>query len=78
MSLIMMAVGAYLIIPKIANAEGTITHLTVPVVSYSQQNKSTTCNKTSQKLKNLKVESNIDFVPPNYGGPDSMNGSGTR
>ncbi len=72
-SLLVFFLGAHLIIPEIAIATGTFNSLTTNVFSAAP-------NVSSQSLKKISFtdESNSKFVPPDYSGPDSTHGSGTR
>jgi hypothetical protein len=64
-------IGVYILIPKVAACTGILS-------TTSANNFRTTSNSSliarkvnSQNLKDI-------YVPPNYGGPDSQHGSGTR
>ena len=80
MNLMMFFMVVHLIVPKIADATGTFRTLKNNVFCVDPEKCSINPGKTSQSLKTIgfKAQSNIDFVPPNYSGPDSMHGSGTR
>ena len=77
-SLLMFFIGVHLIIPEIADARGTFSTLTANV--FSATDGLTAPKNTSPRLKNIssRDEFNSTFVPPNYSGPDSTHGSGTR
>lgn len=70
-SAVMLCLSAFLVIPKVADATATF--------GYSQNYAS---NQPETKPKNTLANQPQDFassyVPPNYGGPDSEYGSGTR
>ncbi|MDR9899693.1 hypothetical protein G7B40_034810 [Aetokthonos hydrillicola Thurmond2011] len=80
MSFIMFLIGTHLIIPKVADVTVTFGSLTANVVSCAVHNCLSTSTNTSGSLKNLSFgdQANREFVPPNYSGPDSVHGSGTR
>ncbi|MFK0730733.1 MAG: hypothetical protein ACFKPT_11000 [Gloeotrichia echinulata GP01] len=69
-SVVILCVSAYLLLPKITDATAVIN-------TFTANGFSTTSNQslTTPKLNHegLKV-----YIPPNYGGPDSQHGSGTR
>lgn len=76
----MFFVGASLIVPKIADAAGTFRNLTSNRFSVFATNTLTTLKVDSQGLQNrtFSAKSDSDYEPPNFGGPDSQHGSGTR
>jgi hypothetical protein len=76
----MFFIGVSLIVPKIADAAGTFSNLTSNRFSVSGSNTLTGLKVDSQGLQNrsLSVQSDGDYEPPNFGGPDSQHGSGTR
>ncbi|MBW4556536.1 MAG: hypothetical protein KME59_11450 [Trichormus sp. ATA11-4-KO1] len=70
-SAVIFCISAYLIIPKMPDATGSISALTVDELNSSGSNKLTTPRVNSYGLEDI-------YIPPNYGGPDSQHGSGTR
>ncbi|BAY19077.1 hypothetical protein NIES2109_51140 [Nostoc sp. HK-01] len=70
-SILVLCVSACLVIPKIADARGTLSDLVANGLTHSDGNRVTTSNVNSQELTDI-------YVPPNYGVPDSQHGSGTR
>lgn len=70
-SAIVLVVGASLVIPKIADAAGTLNHVApeyaIPVAQNSQG-----------EHKGKFQDSSDGYEPPNYGLPSSAYGSGTR
>jgi hypothetical protein len=70
-SAVMLCLSAFLVIPKVADATATLHHLP-NLASNHPGSKATTAREDEPKdLVNI-------YVPPNYGGPDSEYGSGTR
>ncbi|GAB1538488.1 hypothetical protein NUACC21_11500 [Scytonema sp. NUACC21] len=76
-SIILLAVGAYLTVPKIAVA---FTTLNAPGASTTAARSSTNSVSESQTLESAVSSTAVsnNYEPPNYGGPDSQHGSGTR
>ncbi|BAY22836.1 hypothetical protein NIES2100_26000 [Calothrix sp. NIES-2100] len=69
-SIAILLISVYLVIPKTANTTADLS--VVNVNSFSTSGESlTTLGATIQDLKKT-------YTPPNYGGPDSQHGSGTR
>lgn len=65
-------IGAYLLLPKIAACTGIFS--TASANSFGPTSSSNTLiahKVNSQTLQDI-------YIPPNYGGPDSHNGGGTR
>ncbi|WP_048819349.1 hypothetical protein [Nostoc sp. PCC 7107] len=65
-SILILCVSACLVIPKIADARGTLSDLVANSLTHSDGN-----HVNSQELTDV-------YVPPNYGVPNSQHGSGTR
>jgi hypothetical protein len=62
---------AYLLIPTIADATGQIS-----MVTFDEFNSS---GSRQLRAPGIYIEGVKDiYIPPNYGGPDSRHGSGTR
>ncbi|MBE9053138.1 hypothetical protein IQ243_22470 [Nostocales cyanobacterium LEGE 11386] len=70
-SAVIFCISAYLIIPKMSDATGSISALTVDELNPSGSSELTTPKVNSHSLEDI-------YIPPNYGGPDSQHGSGTR
>ena len=70
-SVVIFCISAYLIIPKIADAAGTFKTATANGLSDTINNNLSIPSVKSQVLQDT-------YIPPNYGGPDSQHGSGTR
>lgn len=69
-SIAILVIIFYLVIPK--NANTTQAFSAVTVHSFSSRSEHVNTPKTnSEELKQT-------YTPPNYGGPDSRHGSGTR
>ncbi|BAT55803.1 hypothetical protein NOS3756_47960 [Nostoc sp. NIES-3756] len=64
---LIFCITASLIIPKVADATGNLESSLSSDVSGDR----ISINKPEQSTQDL-------YVPPNYGGPDSQHGSGTR
>ncbi len=73
-SAILFFVGAHLFVPKIADAAAKLNQ---PVVL---TNSLVSVEVNQLPLSTVKVaqDSSSEYEPPNYGGPDSDHGSGTR
>ncbi|MBD2725459.1 hypothetical protein H6G96_03765 [Nostoc sp. FACHB-892] len=65
---IIFCIGAYILIPKIATSTGMFTIARADTFGATSSN----------SLIAPKVNDKDKYVPPNYGGPDSQQGSGTR
>ncbi|MBH8564313.1 hypothetical protein I8748_19330 [Nostoc sp. CENA67] len=70
-SAVIICISFYLIAPKIANSRGSVGTLTADILGITASDRSTNSSVTSQDSKDI-------YVAPNYGGPDSQHGSGTR
>lgn len=70
-SILILCVSACLLIPKIADARGNLSVLVGNGLTSTDSHSLTAANVNSQGLNDV-------YVPPNYGVPDSQNGSGTR
>lgn len=68
---IIFCISAYILIPKIAACTGIFS-------TASANTFGTTSNKTLIARKVNSQNSKDTYIPPNYGGPDSQHGSGTR
>jgi hypothetical protein len=64
---VMFCITAYILIPKLADYTGAFSTASAKSLSTNSS------EVNSQGLKNKNV-----YIPPNYGGPDSLYGSGTR
>ncbi len=75
-------IGAALIIPAIGDNIGISSAVTVDSGNgNATRRKLISLKLDSQGLKNVNIRTNSstsDYEPPNYGGPDSPYGSGTR
>jgi hypothetical protein len=79
-SVIIFFIGASLIVPKIADAAGNFRNLTGNRFRVSASNTLITRKGDSQSFQNRSFSAKLDsdYEPPNFGGPDSQHGSGTR
>lgn len=73
-SAILFFVGAHLFVPKIADAAAKFNQ---PVV-LTKSSVSVAVNEFSPNTVKVAQDSKSEYEPPNYGGPDSDHGSGTR
>lgn len=64
-------IGAYILLPKIATCTGIFSTASANSFGPTSSNTLIARKVNSQNLKDI-------YIPPNYGGPDSHNGSGTR
>lgn len=64
-------IGAYILIPKIADCTGIFSTGSANAFGATSSNSLMARKVNSQNLKDM-------YIPPNYGGPDSRHGSGTR
>lgn len=64
-------IGAYILLPKIAACTGIFSTASANSFGSTSSNTLIARKVNSQNLKDI-------YIPPNYGGPDSHNGSGTR
>lgn len=69
-SIAILVIIFYLVIPKNANTTQAFSAVTVHNLSASSEHVDTP-KTNSEQLKKA-------YTPPNYGGPDSQHGSGTR
>ena len=76
-SVIALMVGVHLVIPKISELTTNFTDLTFSDPRAVASNGETNIEINSQNLDKNK-HLGEEFEPPNYGGPDSERGSGTR
>ncbi|MBW4613083.1 MAG: hypothetical protein KME21_07315 [Desmonostoc vinosum HA7617-LM4] len=70
-SFMVFFVGAYILVPKIGDCTGTSITLTANNYSAVGSNGINAGRVNSHDAKDI-------YIPPNYGGPDSQHGSGTR
>ncbi|MEH2235939.1 hypothetical protein [Nostoc sp.] len=68
---LIFCIGAYILIPKIAASTGMFSTESANAFGATSNNTLITRKVNSQNLKDI-------YIPPNYGGPDSQHGSGTR
>ncbi|MEH2387144.1 MAG: hypothetical protein V7K14_15475 [Nostoc sp.] len=64
-------IGAYILISEIAACPGMLSIASANAFSATKSNILITGKVNSQNLKEI-------YIAPNYGGPDSQHGSGTR
>ncbi|MEH1797349.1 MAG: hypothetical protein V7L17_32715 [Nostoc sp.] len=69
--IMILCISAYILIPKIAAYTGISSTASANTGGATSNNTSITHQVSSQNLKDT-------YIPPNYGGPDSQHGSGTR
>ncbi len=77
-SVILFFLSAHLIVPKVTNAAANVDHATAQDSLNSDR---TTFGKSIAIVDfrdSSPNKSKLNYVPPNYGGPDSEHGSGTR
>ncbi|WP_414578722.1 hypothetical protein [Anabaena sp. CCY 9402-a] len=70
-SAVMLCLSAFLVIPKVADATATFRHSPNLASHHPDSNPTKTRQYQQKDVFNT-------YVPPNYGGPDSEYGSGTR
>ncbi|MFN6484091.1 MULTISPECIES: hypothetical protein [unclassified Nostoc] len=70
-NLIIFCIAVYILLPKVAACTGVFN--TASANAYTATSGDTLIARkiNSENLKDV-------YIPPNYGGPDSHNGSGTR
>ncbi|MBD2733804.1 hypothetical protein H6H03_07745 [Nostoc paludosum FACHB-159] len=64
-------IGAYILIPKIVGYVGVFSTASASSLNSNGMNTLIARKVNSPDLKDT-------YIPPNYGGPDSQHGSGTR
>ncbi|MDZ8028245.1 MAG: hypothetical protein RMZ69_28505 [Nostoc sp. ChiQUE01a] len=69
--LMIFCIGAYILIPKIVGYAGGFSTASASSLNSNASNTLIARKVNSQDLKDT-------YIPPNYGGPDSQHGSGTR
>jgi hypothetical protein len=69
-SLAILSIGVYLVIPQTGTTTATLSD--VNLNSFSTSSESLTMHEANFR------ELQPTYIPPNYGGPDSQYGSGTR
>ncbi len=79
-SMILLVIGAHLIIPKIVETTAVFSTLTRKGSETAVNDIIINDTLESDVSENgvYKAVSNNSYEPPNYGGPDSQHGSGTR
>ncbi len=70
-SAVIFCISIYTIMPKIANNPSSFGTLKADILGMTSSDRLTTSSVNSQSAKDI-------YVPPNFGGPDSQHGSGTR
>ena len=68
---IILSIGTYILISKIAAYTGMFSTASANAFSATNSNTLIARKVDSENLKDI-------YIPPNYGGPDSQHGSGTR
>lgn len=68
---VILCTSVYIIMPKVAQSTSAFRTLTTDILGTSGSDRATTFSVPSPDLQDI-------YVPPNYGGPDSQHGSGTR
>ena len=68
---IIFCIGAYILIPKIAGCTDIFSTASANTFGATSSNTLMARKVNSENLKDM-------YIPPNYGGPDSQHGSGTR
>jgi hypothetical protein len=69
-TLIICCISAYILLPKFAACTS--------ILSIASANSLSTTSSTSLIARKVNSQNLKDYIPPNYGGPDSEHGSGTR
>ncbi|MHC5857552.1 hypothetical protein [Nostoc sp.] len=69
--LMIFCIGAYILIPKIAACTGIFSAANTSAFGATSSDTLIARKANSENIKDI-------YIPPNYGGPDSHNGSGTR
>ena len=69
--IMIFCISAYILIPKVAVCTGIINTASANTFGATGSNTSIAHKVNSENLEDT-------YVPPNYGGPDSHHGSGTR
>ncbi|WP_292752445.1 hypothetical protein [Nostoc sp. NMS4] len=64
-------IGVSILIPKIATCTGTFSSASANAFRATSNNTLVARKVNSENLKDV-------YIPPNYGGPESHNGTGTR
>ncbi|MEH2409472.1 hypothetical protein [Nostoc sp.] len=64
-------IGAYILMQQIAACTGIFRTASANAFGATSSNTLIASKVNSENLKDI-------YIPPNYGGPDSHNGSGTR
>ncbi|MDZ8227166.1 MULTISPECIES: hypothetical protein [unclassified Nostoc] len=68
---LILCIGAYILIPKIAAFTGMFSTASANTFEATSNNILIARKVNSENLQDT-------YIPPNYGGPDSQHGSGTR
>lgn len=69
--LLILCISGYILVPKFAAFTGIFNTASANAFGATSSNSSILRKVNSQNIKDI-------YVPPNCGGPDSNNGSGTR
>ncbi|MEH2029713.1 MAG: hypothetical protein V7K67_08575 [Nostoc sp.] len=69
--LMIFCISAYILIPKFAAYIGIFSTANASAFGATSSDSLIAHKANSEKIKDI-------YIPPNYGGPDSHNGSGTR
>jgi hypothetical protein len=68
---LIFCIGTYILIPKFASYTGMFSTASANTLGTTNRSTLIARKVNSQNLKDT-------YIPPNYGGPDSHHGSGTR
>ncbi|MEH1944804.1 MAG: hypothetical protein V7L01_31945 [Nostoc sp.] len=68
---VILCIAAYILLPKIATSTGMLSSASANAFDATSSNTLIARKVNSQNLQDI-------YIPPNYGGPDSQHGSGTR
>ena len=75
-SVIVLLLGVQLVTPKISQAIANLTNVTVDAPKAIASHGTAKTSSSHHFKKNNEIDE--EFQPPDYGGPDSERGSGTR
>ncbi|MFW9261687.1 hypothetical protein A4S05_06480 [Nostoc sp. KVJ20] len=70
--LMIFCIGAYILIPKIAVCTGVFSTASANTFATTSSSNTLIAHKVNSQ------DTQDTYIPPNYGGPDSQHGSGTR
>ena len=76
-SAILLIIGVHLVIPKISEVTASFTDLAFSNPKAVASKGTTSIKKNLHKISEHNHQGE-EFEPPNYGGPDSERGSGSR